>query len=200
MGFQKGHPRFVKNPGFKKGMIPWNKGKNMSTESKKKMSLIKIGKPRSGNSLKWKHSEETKRKLSESHLGQIAWNKGLKGYMAGKKHWAYGKKRPEISGENNNRWKGGITPINKLQRVSFITKYRQEIFERDNFTCQLCGERGIVLQVDHIQEWSKYIEGRFSLDNCRTLCQKCHYKITYGKPMPQEAKNWGNWKEGGRFL
>ena len=47
------------------------------------------------------------------------------------------------------------------------------------------------LMVDHIQPWAEYVELRFNMDNCRTLCQKCHYKITYGKEMPQEAEKWG---------
>lgn len=37
---------------------------------KGKIRLSKLGKPR---------SDETKRKLSESHKGKIPWNKGLKG-------------------------------------------------------------------------------------------------------------------------
>lgn len=178
-----------------RGKPSWNKGKKASLEARKKMSLFRKGKPRIGNPQNWRHSEETKEKLSLSHKGQIAWNKDLKGYNAGEKHPFYGKKRPEITGEKNNKWKGGITPINKLQRAVFAQKYRKIIFKRDNYTCQLCGIRGVILQVDHIQEWSEYIEGRFALENCRTLCQQCHYKITFGKPMPQEAKKWGNCKE-----
>jgi very-short-patch-repair endonuclease len=59
---------------FKKGLVPWNKGKSPSKESRRKMSLSHIGKP---SPKKGKHpSLETLKKLSESHKGQIAWNKG----------------------------------------------------------------------------------------------------------------------------
>src|SRR3990167_9470433 len=54
------------------------------------------------------------------------------------------------------------------------------------------GIRGINLQVDHIQSWSEYVEERFSMDNCRTLCANCHYNITFRKPMPKKIKAWGH--------
>lgn len=110
---------------------------------------------------------------------QIPWNKGLIGYMSGKKHW---------------NWQGGINPNSndKKERIKFLKYYQFKVFERDNYTCQLCGVRGVDLQVDHIQEWSKYIEQRFNIDNCRTLCAKCHYKITFGKDMPSTLKGWGH--------
>jgi len=47
---------------FKKGMIPWSKGKHLSEEHKKKLSLAKIGK---------KLSKEHKKRLSDSHKGKI---------------------------------------------------------------------------------------------------------------------------------
>ena len=55
----------------------------------------------------------------------------------------------------------------------------------------MCGVYGVSLQVDHIQPWSEYVEGRFDINNCRTLCTKCHYKITFGKSMPESIKAWG---------
>jgi hypothetical protein len=94
-------------------------------------------------------------------------------------------------GHLNFNWKGGVSSQDKLERLKFIHHTRKKVFERDNYTCQMCGARGGILQVDHIQEWSKYIEGRFDINNCRTLCDKCHYKITFGKEMSNEVKTWG---------
>lgn len=41
-------------------------------------------------------------------------------------------------------------------------------------------------------KWSDFPELRFELSNCRTLCQRCHYFITYDKIMPSDKKTWGH--------
>jgi len=33
---------------------------------------------------------------------------------------------------------------------------------------------------------------RFDLNNCRTLCMACHYKITFGTELPKDVPNWGH--------
>ncbi len=140
--------------------------------------------------------------------GFTPWNKGL---HTGIKPWL-GKKRPQetiekikksrigiTTKENHPMWKGGITPFLEAERARFRKTIQKEVLKRDNYTCQLCGTRGGILHVDHIQSWDKYIELRFEMSNCRTLCQKCHYKITYGKPMTEKSIYWGNAK-GGNYL
>lgn len=103
-------------------------------------------------------------------------------------------------GSKNHQWKGGITPSQKLERTKFHNQIRKKVFERDNYTCQICKNRGVHIQVDHIQPWADYIEGRFNMDNCRTLCVKCHYLITWNKPMPHKTTSWGNRKEGDSYV
>lgn len=69
----------ISNIGKNKGKLPWNTGKHLSIWSREKISKtqkqryaqnphLKIGKP---------HSEETKKKISESRKGKVPWNKGL---------------------------------------------------------------------------------------------------------------------------
>ena len=106
------------------------------------------------------------------------------------KYWL-DKKRPKFSGENNPNWKGGIVSKEKLERNKFKVKIQKLIFERDDYTCQLCRQKGRDLQVDHIQSWAEYVELRFSMDNCRTLCMDCHYLITFGRPKPKNIV-WGH--------
>ena len=97
---------------------------------------------------------------------------------------------PTRSGDKSNFWKGGITPATILERTRFKDTVQKRVLKRDDYTCQLCGERGGHLNVDHIQKWSEYVEGRFSIDNCRTLCVECHYKVTFGRDMPT-GSGWG---------
>jgi hypothetical protein len=88
----------------------------------------------------------------------------------------------EQKGENNCNWKGGITPLNQSIRTSAeYGRWRKMVFERDNFTCQLCGQIGGYLEADHIKSFSRYPEFRFCESNGRTLCKECHKKTdNYG--------------------
>lgn len=127
-----------------------------------------------------------------------SWNKGLtadtdsrvKRPWLGKKRTPYKMKNPRF-GEKAAHWKGGITTKDKLEREKFRREMQKLIFERDDYTCQMCGIKGQKMQVDHIQSWADYVELRFSMDNCRTLCMDCHYFITFGKKKPKNII-WGH--------
>lgn len=131
--------------------------------------------------------------------GIAPWNKGMKGYHAGGEHYRFGKKVSEETRKKISATKQGISredwndfkrTMNYLERRRFQHSIQNQVFERDDYTCQLCKTRGGILHVDHIQSFAEYVEGRFMIDNCRTLCRSCHYKVTFGKPMPQDSK-WG---------
>ena len=86
------------------------------------------------------------------------------------------------TGEKSPAWKGGITPINKrIRRRKQYLEWRREVFERDNYTCVLCGDRNmkgrgqtVILQADHIKPFAFFPELRFEINNGRTLCVPCH--------------------------
>lgn len=120
---------------------------------------------------------------------QKDYNKGNK-RAEGHTPWNRGKKFAAVSGERNYNWKGGVTNASKLERCHFQKLIQPQIFARDNYTCQVCGEYGGYLHADHIQAWAEYPELRFQLDNCRTLCRACHYYITFKRKMPSASK-WG---------
>ncbi len=78
-------------------------------------------------------------------------------------------------GESNGNWKGGTTPINKKIRASTeYNNWRAHVFQRDDYTCQACGERGCVLNADHELPFSLYPDLRFEILNGRTFCEPCH--------------------------
>jgi len=86
-------------------------------------------------------------------------------------------------GEACNAWRGNSTVTERqLAMQRDVYKFwRKQVFERDNYTCQHCNQRGGKLQADHIIPWSMDIEKRYDIDNGRTLCIKCHRKTdTYG--------------------
>ena len=62
---------------------------------------------------------------------------------------------------------------NRTQRNYFVNTSK-EIKLRDDFTCALCGDRGVRLNVHHITPWSKEKSLRFNPDNLVTLCKPCH--------------------------
>ena len=59
---------------------------------------------------------------------------------------------------------------------------RKQVWERDNYTCLKCQNRGGKLTAHHCDGWSWCIEGRFASDNVITLCVTCHdeYHRIYG--------------------
>jgi len=104
-------------------------------------------------------SNEGRMKTSSRMKGKVAWNKG--------------KRMPQITGENHYNWSGGSK---RLERIRFRNMMQKTIFERDNYTCQGCGSRGVTLHADHIKPFAYYPELRLVIDNGRTLCVPCHKK------------------------
>lgn len=81
-------------------------------------------------------------------------------------------------GSRGNNWKGGIwssQPQSERKSARYKT-LRNEVMERDLFTCVICKETGVYLEVDHIKSYSKNPELRFEKSNLRTLCKPCHLK------------------------
>jgi len=80
------------------------------------------------------------------------------------------------SKENHWNWHGGISGKLKLERNSYKYKeWREAVFQRDNYTCQCCGDKtGHNLEAHHIENFSDHNVLRFNVDNGITLCKKCH--------------------------
>lgn len=88
-----------------------------------------------------------------------------------------------MKGSNNPNWKGGIATERNLFISSIeCKKWRISVFERDDYTCKECGNRGGNLNAHHILLYRDYPDSQYSLNimNGITLCEKCHRK-TFGK-------------------
>lgn len=87
-----------------------------------------------------------------------------------------GVSRPNMRGDKNPAWKGGITPANtSIRNSKEYALWRTAVFERDNHTCIWCGNNeGGNLNADHIKPFALFPELRFAIDNGRTLCIPCH--------------------------
>ncbi len=127
--------------------------------------------------------QSVKDKMSKAKLGVTPWNKGVK-MWEGKEHprGTLGKSNPNTSGEKSRFWKGGVSTENERQRKSKeYRKWRSDVFQRDDYTCQECNKKGGRLNADHIKPFAYFKDLRFELSNGRTLCVKCHRKTdTYG--------------------
>ena len=156
-GFNLGKHWKIKDTSKMKGKTPWNKGIPMSEESKQKMIAKKRGIPSKRKGIKL--SKMLRRKLSDSHLGQRAWNKG--------------KECPQFSGVNHWNWQGGKTNETK-KRVNTLRwkQLRAKVYERDNWRCQYCGKHcHNDIQCHHIELDND------DLNKLVTLCKACHLKF-----------------------
>ena len=134
----------------------------------------------------------------------VPWNKNVKGLKRPpfSEEWKNKISKTRIEKglarlENNPRWRGGITTLSdQIRRDSKYKQWRNEVYNRDNYTCVACGEKGngTNLEADHIVPLSLLIEKMkiktiddalrsdiWNIDNGRTLCKQCHLKTdTYG--------------------
>lgn len=150
-----------------KARLTWD-----TPEYKEKKRQAALGKKQSASTIQkrkesragYRHSEATRRKISETQRAKK---------------------------EQHHAWKGGVSAINdKLRRSIDFKLWREAVFARDDWTCQFCGQRGGILHPDHIKPFATYPELRFDINNGRTLCKECHMSTdTWGKNKPRSVTN-----------
>ncbi len=69
---------------------------------------------------------------------------------------------------------------NTIRRGFEYREWRTAVYERDDYTCQSCGERGGQLEAHHIRAYAECAELRFDVGNGVTLCQRCHREGEHG--------------------
>lgn len=80
------------------------------------------------------------------------------------------------SGERNPAWRFDITQEEREQQREGAEhrEWRVKVFERDNYTCQLCFSHGSSLEAHHIAPFSLNRKKRTDIENGATLCKPCH--------------------------
>ena len=171
-------------------------------EFKTKPCQIKIG---WGKFCSWNcyHKSRIGIKLSEKHIYNLKIShKGLKIWL-GRKHTKETKdKLREYRGEKSPHWKGGITSLwQMIRELPETIQWRLEVFKRDNYICQKCGDNsGGNLNAHHIKPFQKILneflqyyfqfspleeksilarlaityEPFWDVNNGITLCENCH--------------------------
>jgi thymidylate synthase ThyX len=109
------------------GREPWNKGREYHAG--------------------WKHSEETRKKLSERKMGS-----------------------------QNPQWRGGITREAVRIRKP-IEELSPRVYQRDDYRCRVCGKRGRKLTIHHIIPIWADPDLAHVIDNLATVCRLCHRKL-----------------------
>ena len=197
---------------FVKGRTPWNKGKTgiYSEETKGKMRIAKLG------HIAWNEgipcTEERKEKIREANKekhyspetefkkGEIAWNKNLTKEVDERVR----NISKSLKGNHNSRgtefgkdsehwnWQGGITPLaGRIRNCFKCRQWKSDVFTRDDFTCQDCGDNiSGNLETHHIKSFSSILqkyeittleqalecEELWDINNGITLCEECHKK------------------------
>ena len=141
------------NTGIKSGLVPWNKGV-VGSFSGEKNGMYKGGPPK---------CPDCGRENKDYHIGRcrscyIKQNRG-------EKIWNY---------------KGGTDSALRFARGCFEYRtWRKWVFQRDWFTCQLCGYTGRNIQAHHIVSVKNDQNLMLDIDNGITLCKDCHNKTRY---------------------
>jgi len=151
------------------------KGRHISLKTEFKKGCISM---RKGVVL----SEETRKKLRLAKIGTHHTEKhNLKIRLSAKR------------GSDNPSWKGGLTPLYAQIRNCFeYRQWRSDVFTRDKFACQKCGDAiGGNLVAHHIVEFADIIERYeittleealkceefWNINNGITLCEDCHIEL-----------------------
>ena len=126
---------------------------------------------------------------SKSEAGKLLENKHAIGSIPWNKNITHEKDDRIPSGERSGGWIDGRSSENEwLRRCRRLENWRKQVFERDNFACQICHDKckegnRIILNAHHIKSWAEYHNDRFNVDNGMTLCKLCHNWVHHLNPL-----------------
>lgn len=114
-----------------------------------------------------------RRNVSISHIEKVS------NFHTGRKRSEETKRKmcdAAASGENHPNWNPNKTDEERKNDRSYpeYVKWRRAIFERDDYTCKICGCRGNILNAHHLESYANNPNLRITLSNGITLCEKHH--------------------------
>ena len=106
--------------------------------------------------------------------------KSLTNVRSGKK--CLGCKSDGFTGPLNPRWNPELTDEEREDKrdTTENIRWRKAVYERDDYTCHHCGDRGSRLNAHHIVPYCKKKELRLDEGNGVTLCTDCHKDVHKG--------------------
>lgn len=114
---------------------------------------------------------------AESHNTQAEKLRGRKYPNQNSSRFWKGKKMPLWVRRKFSIAHGGTGEvITNRRRSAEHIEWRRRVFERDDYRCLGCGERGVELNADHIYPFAYFLRLRFDINNGQTLCVPCHKK------------------------
>lgn len=157
------------------------KGEKMSEEQKKKISKTH----KSFGKNHWTKRISVREKMSLSHKGQTAWNKGkpapwAKGFPKGNKPWNTGEHPKCYQNENHPGWKG--------DKVGYAGIHRW--VERKLGKPKKCDDCGTNKR--KMYHWAN-VSGEYKRDlkDWLRLCVSCHHKLDKNRRKLAFIKNHG---------
>ncbi|WP_052071030.1 HNH endonuclease [Rhodococcoides fascians] len=168
---------------LERGYGKWMTGKKLSPETIEKVREASI---KAGND-----PDERQRRSDRAIAG--GYGKWMEGKTLSAEHRAaigagvsgsyeerYGDRAEEERAKRRNgnreRW---VDVPRKPQRDKHNADHRYKdwrtaVFQRDDYTCRECGQRGGHLHAHHILRWATHPEARYDVDNGLTLHETCH--------------------------
>lgn len=100
-------------------------------------------------------------------------------------------------GANHYKWNPKLTREDRESRGRQANKtrnWRNKVFERDNYTCVICRQRGGRLNAHHLNSWDTHEDERFLVSNGVTLCRQDHIsfhkKYGYGENTKEQFSEY----------
>ena len=85
----------------------------------------------------------------------------------------------KLTGAQSHLFKPELTDAQRLagRNVPELREWTKAVYERDNYTCDICSQRGVRLNAHHLDCWAGHPDKRYDVDNGITLCISHHKKF-----------------------